>query len=332
MKRREIQSRFEEIVEFADIGPFIDTPVKRYSSGMQLRLAFSVAAHLEPEILIVDEVLSVGDLSFQQKCLGRMETASREGRTVIFISHNLPSVVNLCDRAIMLSDGRVAAAGNVGDVIDAYVGDVTSDFERGLQDRRRHGTNGKIRFVDFRLEQEGQVIDSPTTGEDFDMVLSFEKHTQDALRGSRFNLTILTLSEQTPLLDLDTAATGTTFTEIPERGELRCTVHRCPLPAGQYYVDVRADAGARATRRGQPRLRADRRRRRLPPPWRHPGGDHGLPHGARRPHLVARRRQHGRLRSPHRPGPRAGLGGTRVSGDLQARSGLISATCTLVQR
>jgi lipopolysaccharide transport system ATP-binding protein len=242
MKRREIQARFDEIVEFADIGPFIDTPVKRYSSGMQLRLAFSVAAHLEPEILIIDEVLSVGDLAFQQKCLGRMETASREGRTVVFISHSLPSVVNLCDKAIMLSEGRVAASGKVGDVIDAYVGDVTSDLERGLRDRRRHG-NGKLRFVDFRLEREGQVIDSPATGEDFDMVLSFEKHTQEALRGSRFNLTILTLSDQTPLLDLDTAATGTTFTEIPERGELRCTVHRCPLPAGQYYIDLRADAG-----------------------------------------------------------------------------------------
>jgi lipopolysaccharide transport system ATP-binding protein len=242
MKRHEIQARFDEIVEFADIGPFIDTPVKRYSSGMQLRLAFSVAAHLEPEILIIDEVLSVGDLAFQQKCLGRMETASREGRTVVFISHSLPSVVNLCDKAIMLSEGRVAASGKVGDVIDAYVGDVTSDLERGLRDRRRHG-NGKLRFVDFRLEREGQVIDSPATGEDFDMVLSFEKHTQEALRGSRFNLTILTLSDQTPLLDLDTAATGTTFTEIPERGELRCTVHRCPLPAGQYYIDLRADAG-----------------------------------------------------------------------------------------
>jgi len=117
MKRNEIQSRFDEIVEFADIGPFIDTPVKRYSSGMQLRLAFSVAAHLEPEILIIDEVLSVGDLAFQQKCLGRMEEASKEGRTVVFISHSLPSVVNLCDRAIMLSEGRIAASGTVGEVV-----------------------------------------------------------------------------------------------------------------------------------------------------------------------------------------------------------------------
>ena len=89
MKRQEIINRFEEIVEFADIGPFLDTPVKRYSSGMKMRLAFSVAAHLQPEILIIDEVLSVGDIAFQEKCLGRMESAAGEGRTVVFISHNL---------------------------------------------------------------------------------------------------------------------------------------------------------------------------------------------------------------------------------------------------
>jgi lipopolysaccharide transport system ATP-binding protein len=242
MKRREIQNRFEEIIEFADIGPFIDTPVKRYSSGMQLRLAFSVAAHLEPEILIIDEVLSVGDLAFQQKCLGRMEAASKEGRTVVFISHSLPSVVNLCDRAIMLSEGRVAAAGKVGEVVDAYVGDVSSDLERGIRDRRRHG-NGKLRLVDFHLERDGQLLDSPVTGEDFDMVLSFEKHTRESLRGTRVNLTVFTLSGQTPLLDLDTAQTGESFSEVPEQGEIRCRLARCPLPAGQYYVDVRIDAG-----------------------------------------------------------------------------------------
>jgi lipopolysaccharide transport system ATP-binding protein len=242
MKRSEIQSRFEEIVEFADIGPFVDTPVKRYSSGMQLRLAFSVAAHLEPEILIIDEVLSVGDLAFQQKCLGRMEAASKEGRTVVFISHSLPSVVNLCDRAILLSEGRVTAAGKVGEVVDAYVGDVNSDLERGIKDRRRHG-NGKLRLIDFHLERNGQLLDSPVTGEDFEMVLSFEKHTQESLRGTRVNLTIFTLSDQTPLLDLDTAQTGDSFSEIPGRGEIRCRLERCPLPAGQYYVDVRIDAG-----------------------------------------------------------------------------------------
>jgi lipopolysaccharide transport system ATP-binding protein len=243
MKRQEIQRRFDEIVEFADIGPFIDTPVKRYSSGMQLRLAFSVAAHLEPEVLIIDEVLSVGDLAFQQKCLGRMEAASREGRTVVFISHNLSSVLSLCDRAVMLANGRVAASGRVGDVVDAYVGDVTSDMERGIRDRENRDGNGKLRFVDIRLERGGQLIDSPTTGEDFDIILNFEKHSPDALRGLRFRFGVHSLSDNSPLLDLDSGATGTVFAEVPSDGEVRCKIDRCPLPAGQYYLDVLADAG-----------------------------------------------------------------------------------------
>jgi lipopolysaccharide transport system ATP-binding protein len=243
MKRQEIQRRFEEIVEFADIGPFIDTPVKRYSSGMQLRLAFSVAAHLEPEILIIDEVLSVGDLAFQQKCLGRMETASREGRTVVFISHNLPSVMSLCDQAIMMSEGRIAATGRVPDVIDHYVGDVSSDIERGLRDRKNRDGNGKLRFVDAHFERDGGVVDSPASGEDFEIVFAFDKQTEASLRGARFNFSIHILGDGTPILDLDSGLTGSSFAEIPLRGEVRCKIDRCPLPAGQYYIDVRADAG-----------------------------------------------------------------------------------------
>jgi lipopolysaccharide transport system ATP-binding protein len=243
MKRQEIQRRFDEIVEFADIGPFVDTPVKRYSSGMQLRLAFSVAAHLEPEILIVDEVLSVGDIAFQQKCLGRMQTASREGRTVVFISHNLPSVTNLCDQAIMLAEGRIAAQGRVGDVIDHYVGDVTSDLERGLRDRQNRDGNGKLRFVDAHFERDGQIIDSPASGEDFEIVFAFDKHTEASLRGARFNFSIHVLGEGSPILDLDSGVRGTSFSEVPPRGEVRCRIDRCPLPAGQYYIDIRADAG-----------------------------------------------------------------------------------------
>jgi lipopolysaccharide transport system ATP-binding protein len=246
MSRQEIQRRFDEIVEFADVGQFIDTPVKRYSSGMQLRLAFSVAAHLEPEILIIDEVLSVGDLAFQQKCLGRMEKASQEGRTVVFISHQLPSVTNLCDRAIMLSEGRIAATGRVGEVIDHYVGDISSDIERGLRDRQNRGGNGKLRLIDVRLERDGELIDSPASGESFDIVFAFDKHTTESLRGLRFNFSIHILGDGTPLLDLDSGVTGTTFPEVPAHGEIRCRIDRCPLPAGQYYIDFRVDgAGER---------------------------------------------------------------------------------------
>ena len=112
MKRREIARKFAEIVEFAGVEKFIDTPVKRYSSGMSVRLAFAVAAHLEPEVLLVDEVLAVGDAEFQRRCLGRMEDLSQSGRTVLFVSHNMQAVSQLCDRAILLDEGRIVLDGS----------------------------------------------------------------------------------------------------------------------------------------------------------------------------------------------------------------------------
>jgi lipopolysaccharide transport system ATP-binding protein len=121
MRRQEIQSRFDEIVEFADVGPFIDTPVKRYSSGMQMRLAFSVAAHLEPEILLIDEVLAVGDAEFQKRCLGRMEEFGSTGRTVLFVSHNMQAIAQLCERAIWIDAGEIAADGPSGRVVSEYL-------------------------------------------------------------------------------------------------------------------------------------------------------------------------------------------------------------------
>jgi lipopolysaccharide transport system ATP-binding protein len=122
MTREEIRRKFDEIVAFSGIEKFIDTPVKRYSSGMYVRLAFSVAAHLEPEILIVDEVLAVGDADFQRKCLGKMENVSRNsGRTVLFVSHNMQAVQNLCKTGILLSRGRLIASGNMETVISKYL-------------------------------------------------------------------------------------------------------------------------------------------------------------------------------------------------------------------
>ena len=122
MRKAEIERKFDEIVAFADIGPFLDTPVKRYSSGMQVRLAFAVAAHLEPEVLIVDEVLAVGDAEFQKKCLGRMRDVARgSGRTVLFVSHNMDAVQRLCSRAILLERGGVVAAGATPGIVAQYL-------------------------------------------------------------------------------------------------------------------------------------------------------------------------------------------------------------------
>jgi lipopolysaccharide transport system ATP-binding protein len=130
MTRAEINERFDAIVEFAGVDRFLDTPVKRYSSGMYVRLAFAVAAHLEPEILVVDEVLAVGDAEFQKKCVGRMQDVGRSGRTVLFVSHNLPLVERLCTRALRLKDGRIAQIGSPADVCTAHLGDAST---RGIE-------------------------------------------------------------------------------------------------------------------------------------------------------------------------------------------------------
>ena len=241
MKRTDIQRRFDEIVEFADIGPFIDTPVKRYASGMQLRLAFSVAAHLEPEILIIDEVLSVGDVAFQQKCLDRMEGVSREGRTVVFISHNLASVRNLCDRGMLLSRGRSRAVGPVSEVIEEYIGEVERDLPRSLRERENRDGSGELRFVDARLERNGEVIDSPTTGEDCDIVLSYETERGEPFRTVNFGITVFALEDNAPLLNLSSETAGAVFRDVPPHGEARCRLHNCPLPAGQYFLSIWAD-------------------------------------------------------------------------------------------
>jgi hypothetical protein len=134
MTRAEIVKKFDEIVAFAGIEAFLDTPVKRYSSGMYVRLGFAVAAHLEPEILVIDEVLAVGDHSFQQKCLGKMKDISSEGRTVLFVSHSLPAVKRMCNRGILLAHGRQMIVGSIDEVLSVYQ-DAESDQETGIRSR-----------------------------------------------------------------------------------------------------------------------------------------------------------------------------------------------------
>ena len=241
MKRHEIISRFEEIVDFADIGPFLDTPVKRYSSGMKMRLAFSVAAHLQPEILIIDEVLSVGDIAFQEKCLGRMESAAGEGRTVVFISHNLAAIRGLCDRAIMLSAGKIVAEGDVGEVVDTYVGDVLSETKRSLSERENRVGSGKLRYTDLRLERGGEVIDTPATGKDFDIVVSFETEDGQPLANVNFGVAITAQGDDKPIMNMYSETAGSRFHDVPGRGEIHCHIDRCPLPAGQYFIDCWSD-------------------------------------------------------------------------------------------
>ncbi len=145
MKRAEIARKFDEIVAFAEVEQFIDTPVKHYSSGMYLRLAFAVAAHLEPEILIVDEVLAVGDASFQKKCLGKMSGVAKEGRTIFFVSHNMPAVTRLCERVICLNEGKLCADGPSHEVVKAYLSSEFSTHVLARMARSAESAKGRSR-------------------------------------------------------------------------------------------------------------------------------------------------------------------------------------------
>jgi lipopolysaccharide transport system ATP-binding protein len=153
MTKAEVKSKFDEIVDFSGVGKFIDTPVKRYSSGMYVRLAFAVGAHLEPEILLVDEVLAVGDAGFQKKCLGKMNEVSREGRTVLFVSHNLDAVSNLCDRVIWLEGGEIFLDGPAQEVAPAYL---DAMLKEGIADRAPARLQGKMFYFKKILPVDAQ--------------------------------------------------------------------------------------------------------------------------------------------------------------------------------
>jgi lipopolysaccharide transport system ATP-binding protein len=242
MARAEIERKFDEIVSFAEVEQFIDTPVKRYSSGMYLRLAFSVAAHLEPEILIVDEVLSVGDLAFQEKCLGRMERVAGEGRTVLFVSHNLTAVQTLCPRSMLLSAGRKVMEGPTLEVIEHYVQSVRRHASTDLAQRADRDGTGRFRFTDVSFEGPSGPVDVPATGDDLDIVLSYQSADGRPIRNAGFAIGIYTvLGDLTLQLQSDVA--GSLQAAIPARGEVRCRVPRLPLPAGSYVLNLMGASG-----------------------------------------------------------------------------------------
>ena len=176
MARREIAAKFDEIVAFAEVEKFLDTPVKRYSSGMYVRLAFAVAAHLEPEILIVDEVLAVGDATFQKKCLGKMGEVSKTGRTILFVSHNMQAITRLCPRAILLDRGKVIADGPSPEVTRAYLhSDQGTSAARVWSDPATAPGNAIVRLKSFRIcDRAGKTREVIYTNEAVGLEITFE--------------------------------------------------------------------------------------------------------------------------------------------------------------
>lgn len=173
MTRAEVRRKFDEIVDFAGVEKFLDTPVKRYSSGMYVRLAFAVAAHLEPEILIVDEVLAVGDAEFQKKCLGKMEAVGKEGRTVLFVSHNLGSISTLCQKGFFLKNGIIKASGSIDEVICSYTFDKKEKIYDILCMPRTGNGRSKLKSVSFFCIKNG-IRCAAATGEDAHLVLEYD--------------------------------------------------------------------------------------------------------------------------------------------------------------
>jgi lipopolysaccharide transport system ATP-binding protein len=247
MRRAEILRKFDDIVEFAEVERFIDTPVKRYSSGMYLRLAFSVAAHLEPEVLVVDEVLAVGDASFQKKCLGKMGEVTREGRTVIFVSHNTAAIENLCRSALVLERGRIVHSGPVKEAVRVYMTQVLSTVTAtSLREREDRGGTGALRLTSFRLEDDaGNAVVGARTGETCTLVFDYECPSGEAQRNVLASFAVSTATGA-PLILHRTNFTGEDFDLVPPKGTIRCTIPRFPLIPGSYLLATYVEVGNEA--------------------------------------------------------------------------------------
>ena len=175
MTRREVVKKFDEIVDFAGVADFIDTPIKRYSSGMTVRLGFAVAAHLDPDILIVDEVLAVGDLRFQNQCIKQMQKIANSGKTVLFVSHQMTTIENLCKTALLLDDGNIIFSGKSTEVISTYRANMGSSNNVSLKDRIKRDGNGNCKLIGFEiLDETDQICDSLVCGKPATIRMTFE--------------------------------------------------------------------------------------------------------------------------------------------------------------
>jgi len=240
MKRAEIDRKFDEIVAFAEVERFIDTPVKRYSSGMYVRLAFAVAAHLEPEILIIDEVLAVGDAAFQRKCLGKMGDVATQGRTVLFVSHNMAAIMNLCTRSILLHAGCAVATGSNETIVRQYLSsEQTAAMEIDLHHRVDRRGSGKLRFSSMAFKDAaGRTASHLTAGETAVFVLGVENNAGRAVENAEIAIgiddqlgsRITHLSSEVANGSLGRLGGGLRLVEV--------VIPKLPLVTGRYRVTL----------------------------------------------------------------------------------------------
>jgi len=240
MRKKEINRKFDEIVDFSGVERYIDTPVKRYSSGMYVRLAFAVAAHLESEILIVDEVLAVGDVEFQKKCIGKIKAVSNnDGRTVLFVSHNMASIEFLTTKAVLLQNGTIDFIGEPRKAIQRYLEKISETTEVNLFDRTDTKTDGTITFTRAWVEDKnGMAVNEVMTGDDVSLCIEYKALNSNYLDFVQIALGIYHSNEMM-VTDLWNESVGYSINlKNKPNGIIRCFINKIPLNAGSYYFNI----------------------------------------------------------------------------------------------
>jgi lipopolysaccharide transport system ATP-binding protein len=241
MGRKEIDRKFDAIVDFAGVEKFLDTPVKRYSSGMMVRLGFAVAAHLEPEVLIVDEVLAVGDADFQAKCMRRMDGVAREGKTVIVVSHNAATVRQLCTKALRMAGGRVVGYGPVDEQVSEYLHQFLTEAKAPVSDRTDREGTGAARVTGLTVrDQNDRETSVLHVGEPWAVAIDYT--AQSSPKRLTAALSVWT-ADGTKLCHVDNDIHETDLGPVRAGGRVRCQFPRLSLTAGRYYCNVLLAAG-----------------------------------------------------------------------------------------
>lgn len=234
MRRSEVARKFDEIVEFSGVEKFLDTPVKRYSSGMRVRLGFAVAAHLDPEILVIDEVLAVGDAEFQRKCLGRMNAVATEGRTILFVSHQMEAVQSLCTRALWLEGGSIQADGSASEVVLSYLASTSKLAISDIATRKDRSGRGNVRICNLSLADESGH--SPSTGKQ--ATIRFNLRADAPQKGAIIARFVIRDSMDRILTLLTSESDPQGLAIDGDEGEAICYIPKVPLVPGDYTADV----------------------------------------------------------------------------------------------
>lgn len=243
MSKAEVDRKFDEIVAFSEIERFIDTPVKRYSSGMRVRLAFAVAAHLEPEILLVDEVLAVGDIAFQKKCIGKMDDVAKTGRTVLFVSHNMAMIQALCTHCLLMEDGKIVSNAPVDQAVNEYVRRAEQRAESSdlsARDDREGGEIFRFQSVDFLDPDTMGELQTLLSGQPVLVRLRYENYSDELLE----NMTVIITFFNASGVFMTSCTNLFVAEEVqaePGPGEMYCKIPKWPFTEGRYYVELFAN-------------------------------------------------------------------------------------------